>query len=561
MAILSLLITQQLFTGFPQSAFLTLLVSGMYVLWHAYSQKTIRPVILFSISVLLGFAGAAAQILPSWEFLRASTFPSGFDFTRATEYSMPLRHLLTFINPFALGNPKYGTYPPFYAFDGSIFWENTAYIGILPLLFIAFAGLFQKKYRSYILFFACVLIGGLLMAWGKNSPVYLLYSFWPLNLFRVPSRFLWLSVFSAGMLAAFGFDYVAKKHTSTAMRLLLSVSLILTCIELSTTWWSYHLMTPVSALMPKTTIPPYISTKKVYTLGATGAHNTIYAKSGWQYPKGIESIYTNAYAPDANMLFHVNQHDIYAGRFLYRSSMADAILSSFIQSDTKTATISSTKMLDVLGIETIISYVPIDSQLLHIANNTNQDIYTNAGAVDRAYLVRTATEAATVNEATKRFTDPQFIPGKSVVIEPQDTAKSPVLAAFLHTKDTKPVDGTVTITKNEPDDIQLTVNSGKQPSLLILTDTYYPGWVARLDGTETNIYPVNVKQRAITVPSGSHTVTFTFEPKSVSVGIQISILVEFIVGCLMVAPFGGWTRHIGKIIRLRASGHQRNHGT
>jgi uncharacterized membrane protein YfhO len=50
------------------------------------------------------------------------------------------------------------------------------------------------------------------------------------------------------------------------------------------------------------------------------------------------------------------------------------------------------------------------------------------------------------------------------------------------------------------------------PGTLVLADSYYPGWVARVDGVEAPILRADLILRGVTLPPGAHTVTFTYEP-------------------------------------------------
>jgi hypothetical protein len=49
-------------------------------------------------------------------------------------------------------------------------------------------------------------------------------------------------------------------------------------------------------------------------------------------------------------------------------------------------------------------------------------------------------------------------------------------------------------------------------SWLIVADTYYPGWVATVDGEEVYVYRANVAFRAIQVSAGEHVVRFEYRP-------------------------------------------------
>jgi hypothetical protein len=50
------------------------------------------------------------------------------------------------------------------------------------------------------------------------------------------------------------------------------------------------------------------------------------------------------------------------------------------------------------------------------------------------------------------------------------------------------------------------------PGTLVLADTAYPGWHARLDGAEVPILTADLVVRGVWLPAGPHTVVFTYEP-------------------------------------------------
>jgi uncharacterized membrane protein YfhO len=51
--------------------------------------------------------------------------------------------------------------------------------------------------------------------------------------------------------------------------------------------------------------------------------------------------------------------------------------------------------------------------------------------------------------------------------------------------------------------------------ILVLHDTYYPGWVAEIDGHKAPILRADVLFRGVEMPPGRHHLTFRFAPFSV----------------------------------------------
>jgi len=73
--------------------------------------------------------------------------------------------------------------------------------------------------------------------------------------------------------------------------------------------------------------------------------------------------------------------------------------------------------------------------------------------------------------------------------------------------------------------------------MLVLADTYYPGWHAYIDGERVPIYKVNYCLKGAMVPAGTHQVFFRFEPESIRAGL-ITSGVSFSLICLSLAWLG-----------------------
>lgn len=78
------------------------------------------------------------------------------------------------------------------------------------------------------------------------------------------------------------------------------------------------------------------------------------------------------------------------------------------------------------------------------------------------------------------------------------------------------------IVRYEPDAVEVNAETSGN-GLLVLSDTFYPGWKARVDGRDTPILRADVNLRAVAFPAGRHTVVFTYEPATVRWGIVLSL--------------------------------------
>lgn len=91
----------------------------------------------------------------------------------------------------------------------------------------------------------------------------------------------------------------------------------------------------------------------------------------------------------------------------------------------------------------------------------------------------------------------------------------------------KPVDvdpmSTIKLISYEPNKLEYDVDS-KTGGAVVFSEIYYPGWKSFIDGKEVPHGRANYILRAMNVPSGKHTITFTFDPDSIHVTETIAFL-------------------------------------
>ena len=64
--------------------------------------------------------------------------------------------------------------------------------------------------------------------------------------------------------------------------------------------------------------------------------------------------------------------------------------------------------------------------------------------------------------------------------------------------------------------------SSPEPSVLVVSQTYYPGWVASIDGHRTDVFPADFALTGIEIPAGHHQVRFEFQSPSFRAGLSIT---------------------------------------
>ncbi len=87
------------------------------------------------------------------------------------------------------------------------------------------------------------------------------------------------------------------------------------------------------------------------------------------------------------------------------------------------------------------------------------------------------------------------------------------------------------------EDVIEMITRNRVDCFLVLADTYYPGWVARIDGRPAPIVRTNHAFRGVIVPAGTSSVFFSYEPRLLWV-LDVSSLIAICGSVLALIAFG-----------------------
>ena len=77
--------------------------------------------------------------------------------------------------------------------------------------------------------------------------------------------------------------------------------------------------------------------------------------------------------------------------------------------------------------------------------------------------------------------------------------------------------------------------------ILVISETFMPGWKARVDGNPVHVFRTNYAFCGLTVPKGEHEIEVSYEPFSFRMGLFVSMLAFSVIIFLMIA---GWGRFL-----------------
>ncbi|NWF69585.1 MAG: YfhO family protein [Chloroflexi bacterium] len=139
-------------------------------------------------------------------------------------------------------------------------------------------------------------------------------------------------------------------------------------------------------------------------------------------------------------------------------------------------------------------------------------VYERVPAPARAFLVYEVRAAADDASALEMLGAPDFDPATTAILSAADVALAEM----------RPEDSDrVTITHYSAERVEIGVESAGA-AYLLLSDAWYPGWQAAVNGEAAPLYRANVLLRAVPVPAGTSTVVFTFYPTMWPLALLIS---------------------------------------
>ena len=155
-------------------------------------------------------------------------------------------------------------------------------------------------------------------------------------------------------------------------------------------------------------------------------------------------------------------------------------------------------------------------------------VLENTSAYPRAFIVPSARVAPSLGSALSQMVHQPFQPDQQVILADDTATQSTGLAGD------RGGHGIARVTEYGSNAVRVHTSSDND-AWLVLTDTYYPGWTASVDGQPATVLRGDLLFRVVAIPGGEHDVEFRFEPSSVKLGASISLvaLVVVLIGLIV----------------------------
>lgn len=195
---------------------------------------------------------------------------------------------------------------------------------------------------------------------------------------------------------------------------------------------------------------------------------------------------------------------------------------------------ANSPLFDLLNVKYVLTDQELDGKWeLAYRDAGSVKVYRNRDVLPRAFVVYRAEIVDSAAQSLGRVVDSTFDFRERVVLEE-------VPAGWTEPPEVRASAAAVRIVDYQANQVRLEVETAAA-GLLVLTDTYAPGWEALLDGQPTPLYVANHAFRAVVVPAGAHQIEFVYEPLSFRVGAATSLLTT---AALMLVPLISRSRRV-----------------
>ncbi len=570
-AILAIGLTFSLLAGHPQLAFYAFLFTAIYAWFRLPALKQSAKVLVF---MILSIGVAAVQLIPGIELiLYSARTPLDVNEILNKVLIQPWQLIMLLVQDL-FGNPATRSYWPSDTYVGKV-----TNIGLIPLIFVCLL-LFQKLDR--LAKFFLVASGVILIFITRNPATELVYRLnLPILSSGSPTLVVFLFQLSLALAAGFGLDAWMKNRLKVASvltagtplvvittllwivvatgpkllqinPLLITSTILVTSIFLLLLWSKKPKYAPVILGMLLLVhvvqlwqsfqkFNPFVPKELVFPL--VPILKTIREKTGIDRFWSFGSATIEANFPTQYRIFSAEGYDpLYPrwyGEFIHASDDG-RLLERFSRDTRSDARLAPTdggdlavnhyrlRILNLLGTRFLLDHVENNnsektippSQFTVTEGSSGWILYKNINALPRAFLSGKYETYQSKEEFSHRFFDPSFSPKDTILLS--SVIEKPVEPGTR--KDVKVSHYSPTKVDIETEDVA--------PQLLFLSDSFYPGWKATIDGTQTPILRADFAFRAVYVPAGKHSIFFIYDPLSVKIGkvvTLVSIVITLIV--------------------------------
>ena len=194
-------------------------------------------------------------------------------------------------------------------------------------------------------------------------------------------------------------------------------------------------------------------------------------------------------------------------------------------------------LLRAVNVRYIVSFRPIEAKGLKLARQFPEHfswLYEIAAPLPRAYIAASSIYEPQTAKTLRMLSSAEFDPLRQVILNERITTESD-----------RPHASVAQIVRYENETVLIKA-SLSTPGILVLTDSYYPGWKVFVDGKEKKILQANHFFRGVELAAGDHVVEFKYEPLSFRIGSTISLSALFLLTVISLFQIIRWRKRLSE---------------
>ena len=550
--ILILATSQTILSGHWQTALYVFIAFISYCIYFFLKTGKRLPLFFSIVALILGISISAIQLFPSVEFLKysARNIDQGY-YQGREDWFLPPQNLIQLIAPDFFGNPATYNYWGIWNYA-----EFVSFIGIVPLSLAIYGLIVRSTYRGFF-----IALGLIALIFGLENPISKIpYS---LSIPHVsslqPSRIIFLLVFSLTGLTSIGLDRLLKEKSTLKIFFGPLIVILMLLAIASMTIFAKDLfpkdpnLDPV-AIAKRNLILPVLTTFAllaitflrlrirslaiilifaitIFELFRFGYKFTSFSKFSWIFPKTQTTDFlASSQRPFRIMttdrrIMHPNTSSVYGIESidgydpLYLQEYAKLISSwqsgAFQNEPASFNRIITPQKVDspfvnLLNVKYILSFDEIKNpNLVKVFQEGETKVFENKKVIPRAFFVKEVVKVQNDNQEVTRLLDENFDLATKATSQEFDFRQEGTSSRVRFEKYT--------------DQSQALSAQTDKDAPLILTNVFYPGWQATVDGRTVPIKKANFMFQSIIVPAGTHKVEFNFLPQSFYNGAYTSL--------------------------------------
>lgn len=176
-------------------------------------------------------------------------------------------------------------------------------------------------------------------------------------------------------------------------------------------------------------------------------------------------------------------------------------------------------LLDLVNMKYVLTDREIRSPKFELVFDRGTKIYRNRGVLPRAFIVPEAKVLSQGEQVQAELRSPRFDPRRTVLLQ-DEPAGVPTGGGS----------GEVSVVAYQPEKVVIRASVSSGGGWLVLSDAFYPGWQATVDGKPVMIYRADYAFRAVPLSEGTHLVHFIYYPLTYRVGRSISLGTLLLIG-------------------------------